>query len=285
MMNACVLSIRNVLFGVICLMSLVIIALMGQAAFHAYQRTAATRRIVAISLLDKALFEAVQHFRFERGTMALILSLPPGPNPREEAFALTNRRVVDAELGKVFPAIESLNIPGLRSAVNTLIADYADFRLLREQTDGMAKLPFESRDMAFKDTFMPRSSRLQTSIEAVSAMMESEMRQLDPATADLILVKTLAWEARTVVGTSILSFNSAIAGNRGLNAAELGADYKRLGRRAAYRRGSLGSTRTQDRIRRGTGGLLHRTLRRTLRQITEHSVEQPDPRDQPCRLA
>ncbi len=205
MMNACVLSIRNVLFGVICLMSLVIIALMGQAAFHAYQRTAATRRIVAISLLDKALFDgAVQHFHLalNEGTMALILSLPPGPNPREEAFALTNRRVVDAELGKVFPAIESLNIPGLRSAVNTLIADYADFRLLRERTDGMAKLPFESRDMAFKDTFMPRSSRLQTSIEAVSAMMESgdaaaSIRQPQ----DLILVKTLAWEARTVVGT------------------------------------------------------------------------------------
>ena len=220
-MNAGILSIRNVLCGVIGLIGLLITVLMGNAAHQAYQRNAAAQRIAAISLLDKALFEGMQHFRFERGTMDLILSLEPDKNGREVGFALTHRRGVDSALGVAFGGLEGLHIAGLGAAVDKLRAEYQDFKAARERADSMADLPLEARDKAFKAGFMARTARLQTSIEAVSSILELEMRRLDPMSADLILAKTMAWTARSVLGASILAFNNAIAGHRGFTPGEL----------------------------------------------------------------
>ncbi len=145
-MNAGILSIRNVLCGVIGLMGLLITVLMGNAALQAYQRNAAAQRIAAISLLDKALFEGVQHFRFERGTMDLILSLEPDKNGREVEFALTHRRGVDSALGVAFGGLDGLHFAGLDAAVDALRAEYQDFKAARQQADGMADLSLELRD-------------------------------------------------------------------------------------------------------------------------------------------
>jgi diguanylate cyclase (GGDEF)-like protein len=209
-----VFSISHILCGTIGLMALALIAQMGIAVLSAIERSNAAQRVATISLIDKALFQAVQHFRFERGTMQVILVLPANQTVAEAQFVLLNRRGVDAGLAEALAGLDALAIIQLPDAVAALKTDYQTYQALRGQVDREARLPPEARDQRFRDDFLPLTSRLQTSIERVSSILESEMRRLDPAIADLLVTKSLAWIARSALGANMLSFNSALVGQR-----------------------------------------------------------------------
>ena len=176
-------------------MGLAVMALAGYATLQAYLHNAAAQRILILSRLDQALFHAVQQFRFERGTMGLLLTLEPDRNARDVQFALRNRAGVDASLGQALGGVDGLQIAGLRTATDTLKGDYRWFQDLRAQVDQMIKLPVSARDKTFEANFVPQTTRLQISIENVSSVLESEMRRSNPAIGDLILAKTTAWVA------------------------------------------------------------------------------------------
>ncbi len=98
--------------------------------------------------------------------------------------------------------------------------DYDYFKGLRAQVAQAIQLPVRSRSDAFKTTFVAQSNGLQTSVEAVSEIVEEDMRKLDAAIGPLIRAKNMAWTARSVIGSSILVFNGAIAQRRSFTSAE-----------------------------------------------------------------
>ena len=216
-----VFSISHILGGTIGLMALALIAQMGIAALGADQRSNAAQRVATISLIDKALFQAVQHFRFERGAMRLVLELPADQAATEVPFVMLNRRGVDVGLAEAIPGLDVLDIAHLPGAVAALKADNQTYQALRDQVERQARLPLEARDRYFEDDFLPLTSRLQITIERVSSILESEMRRLDPAIADLLVTKSLAWTARSALGASMLSFNGAMLRHRGFTPDEL----------------------------------------------------------------
>jgi diguanylate cyclase (GGDEF)-like protein len=216
-----VFSISHILCGTIGLMAFALIAQMGIAALGAWQRSNAAQRVATISLIDKALFQAVQYFRFERATMKLVLTLPADQTAAEAQSLLLNRRGVDAGLTAAIPALDALDIARLPGAVAALKADYQTYQALRDQVARQTRLPLEARDRYFEDDFVPLTSRLQTTIERVSSILESEIRRLDPALADLLVTKSLAWTARSALGASMLSINDAMGAHRGFAPDEL----------------------------------------------------------------
>jgi signal transduction histidine kinase/CheY-like chemotaxis protein len=213
-------SIRTLLGGVLGLMGLVVIALAAYLADQAHQHSAAAQRVLTLTRLDQQLFRAVQEFRFERGTMNLLLTLEPEHTDRDVQFALKHRQGLDAALGTALAGLDGPDIAGLQSATDQLRRDYDLFKGLRAQVEEAIRLPVGSRSDTFKGTFMSQSSGLQTSVEAVSEILERDIRKLDQAIGPLIRVKTMAWTARSVIGASILVFNSAIAQHRSFTSAE-----------------------------------------------------------------
>jgi signal transduction histidine kinase/ActR/RegA family two-component response regulator len=213
-------SIRDLLGSVLGLMGLVVIALAAYLAGQAHQQSAAAQRVLTLTELDRELFRAVQEFRFERGTMNLLLTLEPEQTDRDVQFALKHRQGLDAALGEALAGLDRPDIAALPLATGRLERDYDLFKGLRAQVEQAIRLPVRSRSDAFKGTFMSQSNGLQTSVEAVSEILEEDMRKLDPAIGPLIRAKTMAWTARSVIGASILVFNSAIAQHRSFTSAE-----------------------------------------------------------------
>jgi signal transduction histidine kinase/ActR/RegA family two-component response regulator len=213
-------SIRDLLGGVLGLIGLVVIALAAYLASQAYQHSAAAQRVLTLTRLDQELFRAVQEFRFERGTMSLLLTIEPGQSERDVQFALKHRQGLDAALGASLHVQDKPDSPALQLATDRLRRDYRVFQGLRSQVERAIQLPVRSRSDAFKAAFLSQSNDLQASIEAVSAILEEDMRKLDPAIGPLIRAKNMAWTARSVIGASIMVFNSAIAQHRSFTTAE-----------------------------------------------------------------
>ena len=155
------------------LMGLVMAGLIGKIALQAYHRYDSAGRVATLSRLDKALFHAVQEFRFERGIMEQVIGIPPDQSTEALKSALSHRVLVDAALAQALGGLGGLGIEGLPGATDRIVADYGTVRKLREQADRMAGMPLEARDQAFRDSFMPISGRLTPSLEAASALRPS----------------------------------------------------------------------------------------------------------------
>jgi methyl-accepting chemotaxis protein len=112
------------------------------------------------------------------------------------------------------------------------VTNYDTVRKLRELADRMAGMPLAARDQAFRDSFMAISDRLRPSLEAASALLETDMRRLDPAIEDLLLAKNMAWVARSVTGENMLILTRAVMAHRGLSPAELASTHVNEGRMA-----------------------------------------------------
>jgi diguanylate cyclase (GGDEF)-like protein len=224
------LSIRALLGGMIGLMGLVMTGLIGKIALQAYHRYDSSGRVATLSRLDKALFDAVQEFRFERGIMEQVIGIPPEESAEALRAALSHRVLVDAALAAALGELGGLGIEGLASAADRIVAEYDTVRKLRAQADRMAGQPLEARDRAFRDSFMPTSGRLPPSLDAASALIETEMRRLDPGIANLLLAKNMAWVTRSITGENMLILTRAMMGHRGLSPADLASTHVNEGR-------------------------------------------------------
>jgi hypothetical protein len=214
------ISIRTLLAAVIGSMGVIMAAMAGSSLVAAYHRFAAAGHVSALAVVDKSLFEALQRFRVDRGDMDQALHLPLGKNAQALQSSLASRARVDAALAYALGALSELDIVDLPAAVDKLKADYATVKAVRADADRAVQLPLEARDQAVLTGFMPTTVRLLASLDAVSSVLEADMRRVDPSTADLIVAKTMGWLARTAGGELMLLVNVGLTEHRSLSAAE-----------------------------------------------------------------
>jgi len=214
------LSIRSLLGAVIGLMGLTIAGLVGNALLQANYRYDAAKRVVALSALDSVLFQALQNFRIERGDMDQALRQPTDKGRLPLQSSLARRALVEAGMVQVLAELGQLAMPDLESASDRLKTDYATVRRLREQADQNLALALDGRDKSFIDSFIPTSGRLQPDIEAVLTILESEIRRLDPNISDILLIKAMAWSARSFIGENTLALFSALVAGHGFSLSE-----------------------------------------------------------------
>jgi methyl-accepting chemotaxis protein len=214
------LSVRVLIGGLIGVMGLILSLTCANNLVGAWQRYGAAGRIVELSIADKALFEAMQTYRVERGDTGSAL-LSSG----EQADVLKKRvdglrTTVDTQLAIVLPILERASVPGLPAARDKLNADYAMLKGLRARADAALQQPSAARDKDLLQTFMPKAASLLSDMENSATVLETEMRLLDPAIGELALVRSTAWSARSSLGTKILLVISALAKRQGLTPAD-----------------------------------------------------------------
>jgi methyl-accepting chemotaxis protein len=228
------LSIRVLIGGLVGIMGLILSLLCAINLISAWQRYDAAERVAGLSIANKALFLAMQTYRFERGDTGSALNLPGEQLGSFQKRLDESRATVDAQLAIALPILERASVPGLPSARDKLKADYQTLKDLRVRVDAAFQQPnAAARDKDLLQTFMPKTAPLLQDLENTATVLESEMRLLDPAIGELALVRSTGWSARTAAGNKILAVLGAWSKQQGLTPAELAAMQVNEGRTAA----------------------------------------------------
>jgi hypothetical protein len=124
-------------------------------------------------------------------------------------------------MAKVMPALDRLELTDLPTARGRLGLAFEDVKLLRAETDSAVARPLDQRHQAMREVLLSRSGQLLKAMDAVSVVLETDIRRLDPAAWDMVRAEAIAWEARAGGGDNALLLNEVLAGHRAITAAEL----------------------------------------------------------------
>ena len=195
-------SIRVLLPAVTCLMTLVIVTILGMYALHAIGERNKAAEIPRIIDISYDLFAAIQNFRLERGAVNRVLIRPDDREGQDqlEQFRAESKRALDAALAKLEP-----NFAGALSAeLESVKKDRARVLELRETIDAALKKPVGERSAELSRMWIAAVSRLVQGIDDLSNRLERDLSRRDPFVAEMIRVKQLVWPVRSDLGNDRL---------------------------------------------------------------------------------
>jgi methyl-accepting chemotaxis protein len=198
------LTIRAMLGGLVGVMGLLLSLMCADYLVAAWQRCDASQQVAELSRANKAIFEVMQSFRFERGDAGSSLASVGGPLPDVVARLTKTRASVDEQMAVALPILERTDAPDLPEIREKLKADYAIAKDLRPRVDEGLQQPSEARDTDLVRTYPPKSAAFLDDLQRLAVVLESDMRQLDPSIADLALMRQAAWDARAALGDKIV---------------------------------------------------------------------------------
>ncbi len=205
--------IRNSLFALFGMSAIImgtqsIVALVG-----AVKQVRETGEIEQVALANRAVFVAVQNIRFERGPTRVALDAKTPADPKMiDNLAATHARAIPA-IDAVLTICSRItcaqgDVTGkLRSMLEKVSA-------LRKQADAALAKPFAERSPGLSKEWLDASTLLVDELERVSLSLTDRIRMVDPAIAELVIIKEAAWIARDGVGLErnyILDFMAAKA--------------------------------------------------------------------------
>ena len=154
------LSVRALLGGLIGIMGLVLSLMCANNLVNAWQHYDAGGRVTDLSIADKALFEAMQNFRLERGDSGSALNLSGAQSLAIKRTVDELRATVDAQLAIALPILERVSVPDLPAVRDKLKADYQVLKGLRARVDTAMQQPSTARDKDIVQSFMPKAASM-----------------------------------------------------------------------------------------------------------------------------
>jgi len=216
-------SIRTMLLTVLGLASAAIVALSSQALWQAWMRYNTAVEVSALADLNKAYFSALQNLRFERGNGSSALTMPLDKNGGMIDDVLMRRKRLDDAIATAQTIVRENDYPVATALAKEIDGHVAALRPLRTRIDANWKLPLETRDKELAGLSMAQTGKFLTAIETASATLEERILALDPNFGNLTSIRSLAWAARSLGGSSTVILNNAIAQERPLDAKDSNA--------------------------------------------------------------
>jgi methyl-accepting chemotaxis protein len=208
------MSIRTIIISLISVMGLLLAGICARSLLEAQETYTTLNLVRSYASADRNLFDALFNFRGERGDSVSALRQPVDKSGPTIKAALDKRDRVIKALDAAQQMFSSFEEPALRPHAARVRADYEEYKQIRTQVDSNLRLPLEQRAAALGDKVLSVGGRLLTSVEEASDAVEAEIRKLEPALSQLTLVRALAWQTRSIHGTTALLVNDGINQNR-----------------------------------------------------------------------
>src|SRR5581483_8428663 len=255
-------SIRAMLGGLVGIMGLALSLMCANYLLTAWQRYEASQRVADLSRANRAIFEVMQNFRFERGDSGSSIAAVGGPMTEIMPRLTKTREVVDQQMAIALPILEHVDVPGLPSLREQLKANYAVVKEFRPRVDDALRQPFAARDKELVQSYQPKAAPFLDDLQRMAIVLESGMRAIDPSVSDLALVRQAAWDGRTGLGDKIVIVLAALGKRQPLSPEQQAAI------QVAHRRAG----RAQGRLREGADRLLRRAGGAEVRRDRQVSV-------------
>jgi methyl-accepting chemotaxis protein len=227
-------TVRAMLGGLVGIMGLVLGLMCTNYLVAAWRHYDAGARVAELSVANKAIFEVMQTFRFERGDTASGLATVGDPIPELQQRIAKTRAAVDQQMALALPVIDRAQVADLPAIRDKLKADYAILKDLRPRADAALRQPAAARDKDIVEGFGPKASPFLEDLERTATVLEAGMRQFDPSIGELALMRSAAWEARSALGNKIVIVLGALAKRQPLSLAQQAAIEAANGRAGAF---------------------------------------------------
>jgi methyl-accepting chemotaxis protein len=188
-------SVRTILTGVFLLFAVTLCATLGWQLYGAWNETAAAQRAETLARTDKAVFAATYDLRQQRTDLQTLFQ-------SQDEFAKAVRDI-QAKTQKAYDAgvaaVEAT--PGIDS--KTLLAPTRtrwDALVARSHELEQAAGGFKQRDVKVLGPWYKAASDLLDEFGKLSLYMDNSARMTDPAAAEFIEVRQLAWAVRDYAG-------------------------------------------------------------------------------------
>ncbi|MBB4956060.1 methyl-accepting chemotaxis protein [Agrobacterium vitis] len=214
-------SIRNVLISVFATLSLLLSILVGNSMMSSYQNYGVYTEVSDLTSFDKAVFKALQAFRFERSDSGSALSLSASDGSGSVQSFQKNRGLVDASMNDAEVMAARIGTAELATPIATVIETFKKVVAYRQTIDAELAKPLEARDPAVSKAAMKLGGIFLSDLEKASDAAEGRMRSLDPTLMPIIQIRAHAWSTRAFGGTGTLVLNSAITSNKKISTEDM----------------------------------------------------------------
>jgi methyl-accepting chemotaxis protein len=214
-------SIRAVLGLVIGAMGLLLVVLSADALVDAVGRSSDAYRVAKLASASRSLFAAMIGTRLERGVgITALVSENPIDSGAESDMA-AYRRTSEEGYAESMKALESIDITGLATTVNTLRSTHEAVAALRGKADAAARLAKAARDGSVVQDYPKTTQGLLDAFVATSDQLEASIKLVDPVVDHFLAVKRAAWATRLNLGSATVRTQSAVAAGKPWQPADL----------------------------------------------------------------
>ncbi|MCJ2022224.1 methyl-accepting chemotaxis protein [Methylobacterium sp. E-065] len=232
-MRALNISLRTNLFAVVGFLGLALIADVAVRAWHAWEVVAASEIAKLDAVADKAVLNALQALRFERGNSLSGLKASTGEARTVIERIAKVRSEVDATMREIGLQAAGFADPELTKAAAETHSEYRALVALRPAIDH-ALARTEDRDDALAERWATQADRLLATLDRLSVGLGDRIQRIAPETGSLVAIKNAAWHARSAVGSAYATLTQAVAGRKPLSAAEAESMAANLGKADAF---------------------------------------------------
>jgi methyl-accepting chemotaxis protein len=188
-------SVRSILAGVFLLFAIAVCATLGWQLYDAWNETAAAQRAARLALTDKAVFAATYDIRQQRTDLQTFFQMRGDfvKSVRETQAKAEAAYTAGVAAVEATPGIDAKTLLApVRARWDALVARSREL----EQTAGGLK----ERDVKVLGPWYKAASDLLDAFGRLSLYMDNSARMTDPAIAELIGVRQLAWTIRDYSG-------------------------------------------------------------------------------------
>ncbi|EUB97410.1 methyl-accepting chemotaxis sensory transducer [Rhizobium sp. CF080] len=215
------ISIKHTLILAFVVLSLGILGLMGRMLSQEIERYQNSTRLSELAQLDEALFNALIGMRGERGGISSAIKLEPA----EVASSRQNMDTGRASMDKAFSAVKAVAAEvepaSLRNAISPVLNSYTQWTGYRANIDTALTQAVKDRDPALGKSVLALADTMLADLEKAANQVEATINARGPGMIMLTQIRSLAWTARTQLGTANSTFVNALIAKQPLAADKL----------------------------------------------------------------
>ncbi|MBP2557973.1 methyl-accepting chemotaxis protein [Neorhizobium galegae] len=215
------ISITHTLILAFVVLSLGILGLMGKMLSQEIDRYRNSTRLSELAQLDEALFNALIGLRGERGGISSAIKLEPAEVASSRKNIDTGRESMD----KAFSAVKTLTADveqaSLRGAISPVLNAYTQWTGYRANVDTALTQAVKDRDPALGKAVLGLADTMLADLEKAANQVEATINARGPGMIMFTQIRSLAWTARTQLGTANSTFVNALIAKQPLSAEKL----------------------------------------------------------------
>jgi len=214
-------SISLLLQAITGAMAVALVVIFALFAEQAFERRQAANHVLATAAISRDLFNAMQNFRVERGTVNTAIETPEIIDQDTQSDIALSRDQAERALGAAIAKVEVADLEGTAPWLRTIRAAHDGFVLLRREADAALRLPKAQRRPGLSANWIAGVGKLVDAIDSFSEFLSSDINQADPFITEMMEVKQLGWMVRDAAGYDRLLVGAAIANGTRLRLEQL----------------------------------------------------------------
>ncbi len=196
------LSIRNILISSVIALSVVAVGLTSMLVVQHGRELNRTREMARLADLDAALFDALLGMRGERGGIASALKAEPSEMASTRKNINDGRTSADAAMAQLQSVIKDLAPDTLARSIEPIASSYTTWTTTRAGLDAALAQAVKDRDLQAGQNLLGQADRLISQLSDAAQKVESTIDARGPAMMVFTQLRSLAWTARTELGTA-----------------------------------------------------------------------------------